>query len=232
MAHRCFGLFLICLLPALIAGQDNAPTGSIVGVVRFTGDVPAPQKIITSDGAVLMHSDLVVDGKTKGLRDVAVYLQGAAPRPLAKDAKPVVMDQRDMIFIPRVIVAQEGQTVRFDNNDLCNHAVQSVSTKTDNLFNVLTPMGQPFDFRFKSQKSPVQIGCPIHQWMRAWVYVFPHPFAAVTDGKGQFKIDKVAAGKHTVMFAHPDTGLRETRSVAVEAGKMTRIDIEWKQLKK
>ena len=236
MVRRWIALLVLCVLPAGIGGQDAAPTaslaGSLAGLVRFTGDVPPPQKIITSDGAVLMHSDLVVDSKSKGLRHVAVYLQDVPAQALAKNAKPVVMDQRDMIFIPRVIVAQEGQTVRFDNNDLCNHAVQSVSTKTENLFNAVTPMGQPFDFKFKAQKSPVQIGCPIHQWMRGWVYVFPHPFAAVSDAQGQFKIDGVAAGKHTVVFAHPDTGLRETRVVDVIAGKTTRVDVEWQKIKK
>lgn len=232
MSYRGACLLVVCLLPAWIGGQDATPAGSVAGLVRFTGDVPPPQKIITSDGAVLSHSDLVVDPKSKGLRYVAVYLQDAPAQALAKNAKPVVMDQRDMIFIPRVIVAQEGQTVRFDNNDLCNHAVQSVSTKTDNLFNVLTPMGQPFEFKFRAQKSPVQIGCPIHQWMRGWVYVFPHPYAAVTDGQGQFKIDGIAPGKHTFVFTHPDTGLRETRMIEVNAGKSTRIDIEWQQLKK
>src|SRR5688572_16796045 len=232
MICRCGCLLVVCLLPAWLGGQDAASTGSIAGLVRFMGEVPPPQKIITSDGAVLSHRDLVVDLKSKGLRDVAIYLQDAPAQALAKNAKPVVMAQRDMIFIPRVIVAQEGQTVRFDNNDLCNHAVQSVSTKTENLFNTLTPMGQPFDFKFKAQKSPVQIGCPIHQWMRGWVYVFPHPFATVTDGQGQFKMDGVSAGKQAVVFTQPDPGVRETRTVDVTAGKTTRLEIEWQKIKK
>jgi plastocyanin len=214
------------------AGAQDGVTGRIEGVVRFTGNVPPPEKILTSDGAVLLHSDLVVDARSKGLRFVAAYLDGAAPRPVARDAKPVIVDQKDMIFIPRVVAAQEGQTVRFDNNDICNHAVMSASTKEENLFNVATPMGQPFDFRFKAQRAPVQIGCPIHQSMRAWVYVLPHPWFAVSDAQGAFRIDNVPAGKHQLVLVHADTGLRESRTVVVEAGKAARVAIEWSQVKK
>jgi plastocyanin len=185
---------VLLLSVGFAAGQK--PTGRLEGAVHFTGVVPPPEKIITSDGMVLMHSDLVVDAKSKGLRYVAVYLENAPARPLAKDAQPVVIDQRDMVFSPRVVAVQEGRTVRFDNNDLSNHAVQAMSTDTRNAFNVLTPMGQPFDFKFVAQKGPVHVGCPIHQWMRAWVYVLP------------------------------DTKRRETKMVAVEAGKTARITVE------
>jgi plastocyanin len=222
---------LLLSVPAL-AAQEGA--GRIEGTVRFTGAVPPPEKIITSDGMVLMHSDLVVDAKSKGLRHVAVYLDGAPARPLAKNvaktAEPVVIDQKDMVFMPRVVTVQEGRTVRFDNNDLSNHAVQAMSADTRNVFNILTPMGQPFDFKFVAQKGPVHIGCPIHMWMRAWVYVLPHPWSAVTDAQGALRIDDVPAGTHKLAFVHPDTKLRETKTVTVEAGKTTRVIVEWSRV--
>lgn len=214
-------------MTAAVDPQTETPTGAIAGMVRFTGQAPPPQRIVTTDGSVLMHSDLVVDAKSQGLRDVVVYLVDAQARPLPKNAKPVIIDQRDMVFLPRVVVAQAGQTVRFDNSDQFNHAVQSITTTTANLFNVVTPTGQHFEFKFNAQRSPVQIGCPIHGWMRAWVYVLPHSFAAVTDAQGRFKIDGVPAGKYTLQFAHPDTGLRDTRQVEVTAGKTATVDLEW-----
>jgi plastocyanin len=224
--------WLVVLLCASWANAQDASPGAIAGTIRFTGPVPAPQKILTSDGAVLHHSDLVVDPKTKGLRYVAAYLDGAPAQPLAKGANTVVVDQRDMIFLPRVVTAHEGQTVRFDNNDLCNHAVQAIGAKAENAFNVTTPMNQPFDFRFKAEKGPVQIGCPIHTWMRAWVYVLPHPWHAVTGADGQFRIERIPPGKHKVAVVHPDTGLRETRVVEIEGGRTTRLEITWDAVKK
>ena len=36
---------------------------------------------------------------------------------------------------------------------------------------------------------------PSHPWMRAWIYVSPHPYVAVTDATGHFLISKAPAGK-------------------------------------
>lgn len=229
----CCG-FSIAALGTLTSGnaQDVGKLGGISGIVRFTGKAPAPQKIVTSDGAVLMHNDLVVDPKTKGLRYVAVYVSDAPARATARDAKAAVIDQRDMVFVPRVVVAQAGQKVRIENSDLCNHAVNSVSTTPENLFNVLTPMGQPFEFAFKAQKSPVQLGCALHPWMRAWVFVLPHPLAAVSDAQGRFTIDGITPGQHTIQLAHPDTGMRAAESVIVTAGKTTQLLHDWPSIKK
>jgi plastocyanin len=211
--------------------QGDAQRGAIAGLVRFNGTVPPTQKIITSDGAVLMHNDLVVDPKSKGLRWVAAYLQDAKPQTPVKKPKMVAIDQKDMVFMPRVVGVQDGQTVRFDNNDLSNHAVQATSSQSENTFNVLTPMGQPFDFEFKAQKAPVQIGCPIHAWMRAWIYVMPHPWVAVSDAQGRFQLDDVPPGTYKLRLAHPDTTLRETVAVRVEAGKTARIEVNWDKVK-
>jgi hypothetical protein len=45
-----------------------------------------------------------------------------------------------------------------------------------------------------SYKAPVAISCKIHPWMKAWVWAFDHPFAAVTDKEGKFKIEGIPAG--------------------------------------
>jgi plastocyanin len=223
---------LLLALTLCIHADEPPASGAIAGLVRFTGAVPPDQKIITSDGMVLVHNDLVVDAKTKGLRHVAVFLQDAPAKTPALKDKPMVIDQRDMLFLPRVVVVRQGQTVRFENNDLSNHAVMATSTKTENCFNVVTPQGQPYSHVFTAHKAPVQIGCPIHAWMRAWVYVLPHPYGAVTDAQGKFQIDGVPPGKHQLVLAHPDTGLREIHVVEVTAGKTTRVAIEWKKAAK
>src|SRR5262249_23244233 len=95
-------------------------TGNISGTVHYTGELPPAKKILTTDGATILHYDLVVDTKTKGLRFVVATLDAAA-QPKLNTAKPVLVDQRDMVFLPRVVAVQYGQAVRFDNSDLCNH---------------------------------------------------------------------------------------------------------------
>jgi hypothetical protein len=68
--------------------------------------------------------------------------------------------------------------------------------------------------------------------MRAWVYVVPHPWFAVTDEKGQFKIERVPAGKYTLWLRHADTGQQECRSVQVKEGELTDARVEWSKASK
>lgn len=211
--------------------KEDKP-GTITGIVRYTGEVPPPQKIITSDGSTLLHSDLVVDPKSKGLRYVVAILEDAPAQPKVQKAKPVIVDQREMVFLPRVVAVQHGQAVRFENNDLCNHSVMASSTVAGNQFNCFVRAGQPYEHVFEPQKTPVLIGCSLHGWMRAWVYVVSHPWFTVSDAQGEFKIEGVPGGKYTLWLRHPDAGHQDRRAVEVTAGKTTQVKIEWEKVGK
>jgi plastocyanin len=213
------------------APTPPADTGTIMGTVRFTGTVPPPKKVMVSDGSTIEHRDLVVDPQTKGLRDVMALLEDAPAQPRVKDAKPVLVDQRDWVFIPRVVGVQHGQPVRFDNSDSVNHSVMAISTVKANQFNSVAGPGTPIVHVFEPQKPPVVIGCSLHPWMRAWVYVVPHPWFAVTDEQGRFRIAGVPPGKYTLLLAHPDTNRREQRTVEVRVGQTTAVTIEWNAVK-
>jgi plastocyanin len=207
------------------------PPGTIRGKVHYTGAPPVLQRFRTTDGTWIEHYDLVVEPKTKGLRDVAVILEDAPAQAKVKDAKRVIVDQRDMIYIPRVVAVQHGQEVRFENSDLCNHSVMTETVTRANQFNYFVGPGSPIDRAFELQKGPVKIGCALHAWMRAWIYVVPHPWFALTNEKGQFQIANVPAGKYTLLLAHADTGVQERKSVTVEPGKALELAIDWNKTK-
>jgi plastocyanin len=210
------------------AASDEKP-GSIAGVVRYTGTVPPPEKILTNDGT-LLHNDLVVDPKTRGLRYVVAVLENAPAQPKVTKAKPVLVDQREMVFVPRVVAVQHGQAVSFDNSDTCNHSVMASSTVEANQFNLFVQQGKPYEHVFEPQRRPVQIGCSLHAWMRAWVYVLPHPWFAVSDEHGRFQVKDIPPGKYTLWLRHPDTGRQERREVGVRAGKVLDLTIEWRKV--
>jgi plastocyanin len=213
------------------ASADPGPdetVGTIRGTIRFTGKVPPPTEFTTTDGRTLKHYDLVVDARTRGLRDVVVVLADAPAQPKAEKAEPVVMDQRDMLFVPRVVAVRHGQAVRFENSDLFNHSVMTASPVQDDQFNVFVLPGRPLEHVFALQKHPVQIGCSLHAWMRAWIFVVPHPWFAVSDAKGAFTIEKIPPGKYTLWLCHPDTGQQERRTVDVEPERTTELTIVWR----
>ncbi len=229
LAIRC--LVVSLLVTSKLAAQ-TPPTGTIIGTIRYVGVVPPSQRISLTDGQSLLHNDVVVQPKTKGLRDVVVMLDWKEKAPADAKALPVVIDQRDMVFRPRVVTAMEGQMVRFENNDLYNHCVSTTTIIPENSFNVITPAGRPYEHKFKAQKNPIPIGCALHSWMRAYVIVAAHPYHAVTNADGKFRIERVPAGKHTLLLVHPDTNYRETVMIEVQANKSAEVAVEWKQMKK
>src|SRR5260370_26930750 len=128
-----------------------------------------------------------------------------------------------MVYLPRGVAVKPGQPVRFENNDLCNHSVMASSTVKEDQFNLFVAQEKPVEHFFAVQKHPIQIGCSIHPWMRAWVFVVPHPWFAVTDEKVRFSIERVPPGKYKLLLRHPDTGNLERRPVEVNGGKRTEL---------
>src|SRR5262249_12415970 len=116
------------------------------------------------------------------------------------------------------------------NNDNCNHSVMAASALAANQFNRFIDANQPFEHVFEPQKRPVLIGCSLHGWMRAWVYVVSHPWFAVSDAEGRFQIAAVPPGKYSLLLIHPDTGLQDRRTVQVEARKTTEVAVDWDKL--
>ena len=64
-------------------------------------------------------------------------------------------------------------------------------------------------------RSPVEVKCSVHPWMKSWVWAFDHPFACVSGSKagesqlpsGEFKIDNIPAGvKLRVVAWHEEAG--------------------------
>jgi hypothetical protein len=54
--------------------------------------------------------------------------------------------------------------------------------------------------------------------MQAWIYVFDHPYYAVTAADGAFRFADVPPGEYTLEVVHPAGGLAWSQKVTVEAG--------------
>ena len=63
-----------------------------------------------------------------------------------------------------------------------------------------------------------------HDWPRAYIAVFDHPYYAVTAPDGSFTIDGVPPGRYTVMAWHERTK-RAEQVVEVTAGSPMRLSI-------
>jgi len=155
---------------------------------------------------------------------------------LAKPAKPnVEIDQPCCRFIPHVLAAQEGQKMVIKNSAPVPHNAKWTSRENGEI-NPLLPAGSQFAVPnpLKVERFPINVECSIHPWMKAYVWVFKHPYFAVTDDDGNFEIkDAPVMGGKLRLVAWQDNGFlggREGRmgqSITVKPGPVDLGDIKF-----
>ncbi len=137
------------------------------------------------------------------------------------------MDQRDYSFVPHVDAVDAGQQAEFLNNDVANHKISAASLEAENPFNMTTRPWASYRHRFAASKRPVAIGCPIHESMSAWIYIFDHPYRTVTDETGSFHLLLVPPGRYMLRVRHPDGGMERSQGLIVRPGAPVQLRIEF-----
>jgi plastocyanin len=167
----------------------------------------------------------VVTNVNGDLANAFVSLKGAFPK-TAVPAEPVTIDQKDCVFVPRVVGARVGQTLQMKSSDTMGHNSHGQSIR-NNTFNLMQPNSSVVSkFVLKDEEVMLKITCDLHNWMYAYVGVVSHPYFAVTGANGTFDIGKVPAGTHTIQVWHERYGPL-TKSVTVTAGKATTVDFAY-----
>ena len=188
------GVATFCALAAA-----NVSAATIKGNVRYSGArVEKKTFPVTIDqylcGKEKEAGDLVLSS-ANGIRNVVVSLQGVpngskAPANIA----PAKMDQKQCVFVPRVVIVPVGGTVEFLNSDRLLHNVRG-GGKENPPFNRAQPHARTIAIGFKSPEV-LRVDCDLHSWMRGWIVVAEHPFYAVTNEEGEFVFENVPPGKY------------------------------------
>lgn len=111
------------------------------------------------------------------------------------------MSQRDRTFIPFVLTVPRGTPVSFPNLDRTRHHVYSFSEPKP--FELKLYVGTPQEPVLFDKPGIVALGCNIHDYMQAFIYVSDSPYARVTNSEGQASFTGLPAGKYRLRVWHP-----------------------------
>jgi uncharacterized membrane protein/plastocyanin len=205
-----------------VAASSNA-TFDVKGFITFTGTPPQGKKLTLPGGCKEggpSYTDEVIVNNGK-LENVLIRVVKGLEGKSFKDvpSEPVVLNQKNCIYHPRVAVARVGQEVVFVNSDPIFHNVRSVSKANTN-FNLAMPKkDQRISKRFDKPEFFVQAKCSIHPWMAANLAIMEHPFFAVSNALGEFTIKGLPAGTYTVEIWHEVFGTQIKEITVAENAK-------------
>jgi plastocyanin len=123
---------------------------------------------------------------------------GGAPAAAPGQAE---MIQDDRKFSPPVLIVPVGSRVKFPNRDEVAHHVYSFSAPRK--FDLPLYIGETAEPVLFDKPGVVSLGCNIHDWMVAHIYVSATPFYALTSGNGRATLRGLPAGGGTVEVWHP-----------------------------
>jgi plastocyanin len=202
------------------AVKEPAPnTGTIEGVVRYRADPKRPWRFsryyVKNAGAgALAEAVVALEGST---------LAASAP-PYAPQSR--AMDQVNFQFVPETTAIRAGDSVHITNSDDALHNVMTMDG--DKPFNRNVVKGKEFKQTFDRAgglNEPIRLSCAFHGAMRAWIYVFDHPWFKVTERDGEFRFENVPTGEYTLEAIHPAGKMRRSLRVEVKPNGTTPVEL-------
>jgi len=201
-------------------GALAAELGTLSGRVVFKGKPPVAEKLdLNKDLAICskthpVDEELLVDAKDGGLANVVVSIELAKGHKLPEVVPPkgrklaaeVVMTNKNCRFEPHIAVLTTKQTLVLGNDDpVAHNTLANLFYNTP--FNEAIGTGATVKKQLtKAERRPAQVSCPIHAWMKGWLVVKDHPYVAVSDSHGRFKIRDLPSGEWTFQFWQEKAG--------------------------
>lgn len=224
---------------------------TIKGTVMFKGSIPAGEAI-----AITMNEDIC--GKEKKInkyiindskvKNVVVFIDN--PQEGKQIPADTVIDYtiKDCNLEPRVNIGFVGGKFLFKNDDEILHTLQlklwlEYQRKASGrplkdgatIYNFALPhKGKQIEkpikssHRYQPDTGFINVTSNSHPWMRGYVFVFDHPYAAVTDEKGSFIIDNLPAGEYVLKTWHEGLGWQE-KKINLSQNEVANIELVYEK---
>ncbi|MBI4409651.1 MAG: hypothetical protein HY561_08090 [Gemmatimonadetes bacterium] len=215
------GLLVLLSTATSAAGQR----GAVKGTVSYRGPAPTPEQLkVTTDadvcGATVPSRHLLV--RNSRVANSVVFLEG--PIPVATRSSAVTLANVRCDFDPPVQVAEAGAVLTLRNLDPLMHNVHLYHTRrTVGNFGLPGRGVEVKNRRALARPGLIEVECDAHEWMRAAIWVFDHPYYALTAPDGVFEIRDVPPGRYVLHSWHAQLGeLR--REIVIQDGQIASLD--------
>ncbi len=237
MKHAKFIFSTLALL--IILGHESSAYdtievkngGSIKGVVEFAGAV------VPKDPILSLSSDAEYCGKSlparkylirnRKIENAVVSIRGIkSGKAIPHEA--VVVTNLKCEFVPHVAVGFKGNKFTAKNDDPIFHQFDlHASLEGKEIYSVSLHDKGSSATKTLLRTGILELSCYVHPWQHAYVDIFDHPYATVTDEKGRFLIENVPPGTYTVDAWHEALGIIKSSDIHVESGKTSTLKLEY-----
>ncbi len=221
---------------------------TLKGTITFKGALP-------SDEIILLDRNVEYCGKDQKLgkylvsnsrvKNVVVWIENIE-KGKAVYNKAVKISLKKCKAEPLVSVGSVGGKFLFINEDDILHTVQlklglkyqkNVSGRPleygATIYNLALPVKdlqieKPIKkyHKYTNETGFIQVTSNTHTWIRGFIFIFDHPYAAVTNDKGTFIIDNIPAGNYLLKVWHEGFGFKE-KNIEITAGENVEVNIDY-----
>jgi len=174
----------------------------------------------------------LTDGNGEPVVDAVMeLLSDSAHETKSMGMREAEIDQVDKEFVPTVTTIVAGGSASFPNSDDILHHVYSFSpAKTFD-----TPLyGSDADSQYREMfdvPGVVEIGCNIHDWMLAYIYVGQSELMAISDASGVARLGDISPGSYRLRVWHsrldaPQNSLEQDVTIEAVSGANSELTLE------
>ena len=220
--------------------------GSVTGTIRSAVDTVSSDSTSTDADSTTAVADTFTSSapevpdcvqnskastaaKARAFARSVVWIAGVSsgkPFPIERRAD---LSSEHCLLDPKVQGVVVGTTMNVINDEKVLHKLVFTKLGTHDTLAV-TPffnVGQMVaSERLAKTAGVVEVRCARHPWTRAYIAVFDHPYFAVTERHGNFKIDSLPPGSYTLMVWNPGDAKPVERQIQITAGGQTRVDLK------
>jgi hypothetical protein len=230
--------------PRLVTDQEPGPAkplyeptgteGTITGTVAYSGKLPKRALIDSSADptcgklvpGLFKEDTIVTNGK---LANVFVYLKGEklATYSFEPATSLATLSHKNCRYQPHTLAIRVGQWLAIANQDPTTHNTHAVPRLNPEWNQTRAAGSEPLIVSFKREELFVPLKDNLHPWEKAYIGVFSHPFFAVSDEQGGFRITGVPPGRYLLVAWHELFG-EQTTEITIAPGQSSQIDFSFR----